>query len=386
MTAEPLASIIVTSYNYDRFLPEAIESALAQTCTRTEVIVVDDGSTDNSREVIDRYGDRILPLLKENGGQGSAFNAGFRASRAPVVLFLDSDDILLPAAVESILPAFEERRVAKVHWRLFTIDEGGARTGGVVPRYDLPEGALREDVLRDGPAATAWPPTSGNAWARWFLAEALPIPEAEYRISPDLYLSVLASARGELRTTREPLGCWRVHGENNTWRGCFEERLQAEVTRWESCFETLHAWSAAISSPHGARGEEIAALHKIQRWRAHSWWHRIRAAVEQIAAIIPARDTFILADEDQWAAGDRVAGRRRLAFPEKEGAYWGLPADGDAAIDELERLRRSGARFIVFAWPAFWWLDHYDQLAAHLRANSHCVLESPDLLIFDLRP
>ena len=53
---------------------------------------------------------------------------------------------------------------------------------------------------------------------------------------------------------------------------------------------------------------------------------------------------------------------------------------------ELERLRQSGASFIVFAWPAFWWLDHYRELADYARKNFRCVLRNPDLLIFDLRP
>src|SRR3954451_20463787 len=97
----PLVSIVIDNYNYARFLPEAIESALAQTYPDTEVIVVDDGSTDDSREIIASYGSRVRPVLKTNGGQASAFNAGFAASRGDVVLFLDSDDTLFPEAVEN---------------------------------------------------------------------------------------------------------------------------------------------------------------------------------------------------------------------------------------------------------------------------------------------
>ena len=72
-----LVSIIVNNYNYQRFLTEAIDSALKQTYCNTEVIVVDDGSTDGSLEIIASYGRRIIPLLKGNGGQNSALNAGF---------------------------------------------------------------------------------------------------------------------------------------------------------------------------------------------------------------------------------------------------------------------------------------------------------------------
>ena len=77
--SEPgMASIIISSYNYGRYLNDAIDSALAQTYPRTEVIVVDDGSTDDSASVIESYQDRIVSVVKENGGQASSMNAGLR--------------------------------------------------------------------------------------------------------------------------------------------------------------------------------------------------------------------------------------------------------------------------------------------------------------------
>ena len=72
MNEFPLASIVITSYNYERFVREAIESALAQTYRRVEVIVVDDGSTDKSPALAAGYRDRVITVLKENGGQASA--------------------------------------------------------------------------------------------------------------------------------------------------------------------------------------------------------------------------------------------------------------------------------------------------------------------------
>src|SRR5262249_8062926 len=108
------ASIIINNYNYGRFLNDAINSALAQSYPNVEVIVVDDGSTDNSREIIAGYGDRIVPVLKENRGQPSAFNAGFATSGGDVILFLDSDDALLPTAVERAVGLFQNPGVVKV--------------------------------------------------------------------------------------------------------------------------------------------------------------------------------------------------------------------------------------------------------------------------------
>src|SRR5713226_4036240 len=99
MPATPLVSIIITSYNYGRFLTECIDSALSQTHRPTEVIVVDDGSTDHSSDIIRGYGDRIRATLKPNEGPASSWNLGFTQSRGEFVLFLDSDDALLPMAI-----------------------------------------------------------------------------------------------------------------------------------------------------------------------------------------------------------------------------------------------------------------------------------------------
>ena len=76
----PRVSVVVNNFNYERYLGEAIDSALAQDHDDVEVVVVDDGSTDGSADVVRAYGSRVVPVLKPNGGQGSAFNAGFAAA------------------------------------------------------------------------------------------------------------------------------------------------------------------------------------------------------------------------------------------------------------------------------------------------------------------
>jgi glycosyltransferase involved in cell wall biosynthesis len=92
-------SIIVLNYNYGRFLSAAIDSALNQDHPLCEVIVVDDGSTDDSRAVISRYGDRIRSVLGEaNNGQVSALNRAWPLARHPILIFLDADDLLFPHA------------------------------------------------------------------------------------------------------------------------------------------------------------------------------------------------------------------------------------------------------------------------------------------------
>ncbi len=111
MDESPLASVIISNYNY-RFLKRCIESALAQTYANTEVIVVDDGSTDDSQAILVSYGNRVKAIFKENGGQASALNRGFFVSRGKVICFLDSDDELAPGAMEAVVPLFQDQELA----------------------------------------------------------------------------------------------------------------------------------------------------------------------------------------------------------------------------------------------------------------------------------
>jgi len=104
----------------------------------------------------------------------------------------------------------------------------------------------------------------------------------------------------------------------------------------------------------------------------------------ELAQLIPAEDSFILVDQDELTS-KLDAGRRRVPFLERNGQYWGLPSSDENAIIELNRLRKAGANFMAFAWPAFWWLDQYSGLHEHLCSNYRCVLKNDRLVVFDLR-
>jgi len=370
------ASIVIASYNYGRFLGEAIDSALGQTCRDVEVIVVDDGSTDESREILGRYRGRVTAILKERGGQASAWNAGFLAARGRFVIFLDADDRLAPTAVERASECFGDARVAKAHWPLAVIDEGGRPTGRLVPPHPVSSGDLRTCVIEAGPGGHpghVWPPSSGNAWARWYLDRVLPIPEQAFRRSPDLYLASLAPLYGLVAGLAEPLGCWRVHGGNSTWLLPFDARLDRAIGYWESCAEALarHCRSQGV-------------VPDVERWRRLGWYHRIRRALDDLCRVVPPGAVFVLADEAEWDTDPLVRTRRRVPIVEHDGVYWGPPADDDAAIAEIERLRRQGAGYLVVAWPAFWWLEHYRGWAEHLRRRYETLLETEDITVFRL--
>ena len=111
----------------------------------------------------------------------------------------------------------------------------------------------------------------------------------------------------------------------------------------------------------------------------------MQLAIQEIETIIPVGADFILVDETQWGGGEILADRHCIPFLERDGEYWGLPSDDHSAVRELERLRQLGAKYIVFAQPAFWWLDYYSGLHAHLRSTYPQVFKSMRLKVFDIR-
>lgn len=214
-TGSPLVSIIIPNYNYAHFLPQSIESALNQTYPHVEVIVVDDGSTDSSPDVIRTYGTRVTPILKENGGPTSALNEGFAQSRGDMVIFLDSDDVLFAEAVDRVLHAWKPG-VAKVQYRLEVLDDKNRPTGIVTPSGPCPvrHQEWREFILSTG---MSWhPPTSGNAYSREFLLNFMPIDTDAWPTAQDTYLGVLSPFYGDVIVLNTVLGFYRVH-KSNTW-------------------------------------------------------------------------------------------------------------------------------------------------------------------------
>ena len=141
-----LVSVIIPCYNQAHFLPESIESALAQTYQEIEVVVVDDGSFDNTADVVARYPD-VRCVRQENRGLGGARNTGFRASRGDYVLFLDADDRLTPNAVAAHLSCFAQHPEAGfVAGDIDNIVLDGSYLCS--PRWPLLNGNVYEDLLK----------------------------------------------------------------------------------------------------------------------------------------------------------------------------------------------------------------------------------------------
>ena len=204
-------SIIITSYNHEKFISSTIESALAQDHRPLQVIVVDDGSEDRSQEIVQSFGNRIETIFQKNSGQVAAARNALPLAVHDIVFFVDSDDLLDPKAATSVVGVWRQG-VSKVQYPLRIIDENGVFNGNIFPKYSpqLTPDMVRAEVLRTGSYPDS--PTSGNAYDRCFLKIALPLSKRRHAFDGDI--NGLAPLYGDVMTINQPLGCYRIHGDN----------------------------------------------------------------------------------------------------------------------------------------------------------------------------
>lgn len=207
----PLVSVLIDTYNYGRFIEEAVESALAQEFPKEqrEILVVDDGSTDDTAERLKRYGDTIRYLRKTNGGQASAFNFGFGEARGKIVATLDADDVWLPQKLRRVCETFEKNPEAGMVYHRTHMWRGGEV--GVDSHFSEVSGRVPENnvsLLRYPMVAT-----SCLAFRRSALNKLLPVPET-LRSQADAYLTALIIFVAPVLALPEFLAKCRLHGAN----------------------------------------------------------------------------------------------------------------------------------------------------------------------------
>ena len=158
-----------------------------------EVVLVDDGSTDKSRHIIKSYGDRLIPVFKENGGQASTFNAGFAASRGEIICLLDSDDTFELEKISTIVDIFSTYPHASWCFHAVKLEDKSTRKFlGVTQEKGSRECDFRH-LMKQGRLFFLAPPTSGLCFKRSLLQSVLPMPEA-FKRGADRYLVAVTPA------------------------------------------------------------------------------------------------------------------------------------------------------------------------------------------------
>ena len=212
----PLVSVLIANYNYAQYIGEAIESVLNQTYQNFEIVICDDGSTDNSLEVIRNYAQRdsrIKYIAKQNGGVASALNAAYSESKGEIISLLDADDTWFPSRLEIIVKLFRQRPIpGMVMHPLKVIDKKGRVLKDKHPAH-LDQGWLAPVLLTGKYPSLA--PASGLSFHRDVADRIFPVPE-HFRSWGDRVLHERAALLGRVASTERVLGTYVQHGANVT--------------------------------------------------------------------------------------------------------------------------------------------------------------------------
>ncbi len=262
----PLVSVVIDTYNYGRYIEEAVGSVLAQDfpAEEREILVVDDGSTDDTQERLRQFGDSIRYLQKANGGQASAFNFGFEQARGEIIALLDADDLWLPGKLRRVCETLEKNVDAGMVYHRVYLWRGGSELSE--DTYFVP---VSGRVPENRAALLRYPMvgTSCLAFRRTALEKLLPIPEA-LQSQADAYLTALIIFVAPVAALPEFLGRYRIHGANlfqtnvdgmshsrAEHRLAMRSVLLAEIQNWQYF---RHLWEYPR-----IYGENMTARHRI---------------------------------------------------------------------------------------------------------------------------
>ena len=288
----PSISIVICNYNYGQYVSDAIRSAVSQTIPAKEIIVVDDGSTDNSRQEIEKFSE-IVRVFKENGGQTSGIRAALDFVSSDVIVILDSDDVLLDKACEEITRKWRPG-LTMLQFRLEQRNSNGVVIG-YYPDKPFVHGGERKYVLSHGFIPSS--PTFGNAFATSHVINAFQYNRERDRMYTDGYLIFTAPLYGDVLSLEEVLGIYRVHGANVStsdrksirWLKnyirtnyshreglAFHAKLLGLSDRPAEAYMTAYDWRAALQLKRLSPQEPEVARYSLIRIAAYAFSGFIR--------------------------------------------------------------------------------------------------------------
>lgn len=261
----PLFTVVIDTYNYGRFIEGCIDSVLAQDlpAEQREIIVVDDGSTDDTAERVRKYGNDVRYIHKENGDYVSAIILGFQHSNGELIALLDGDDVWLPNKLSRVAEEFaKDPRTTMVYHKYAYWDTRDNRVWD--PGYVA---EVSGDVLADRRKLLAYStaPTSSLVFRREVFGRMIDVP-LNRGFTYDLFLTTAVLFLGPVACISEVLTKQRVHG-NNRWvvgqESASAATLQRRIARWQATMEIMRDWIRK-NTPKSSRPQ---ARILLRRWQ-----------------------------------------------------------------------------------------------------------------------
>lgn len=417
-------SIGLPVYNGENFIVDAIESILNQTFSDFELIISDNASTDATEAICRKYcsQDNRVKYYRnsENLGASANYIRVFNLAKGQYFKWAAHDDICLSNFLANCVEALDrDTSVVLAFTKVRVIDNQGKSlkewsadpdgySGSIPERFKAllsPSedfqiwGLVRSEILAKTPLLGPYP-----GHARPLLTELSLY--GKFHETPETLMLIREHSGRSVRAYdyRKPHETMEWYAPKMVdklvfpkWRLLQEHinsinRPKIDFKTRISCYFSMFTW--AKQHRHELFKDLVIAATRIPRiglkiqkiylmLLSSMWNRRVKKMSEKIAALIPRQDRFILVDElvfdpqlfSQW---------KIFPFIERDGQYWGVPSDDEEAISELERLNSKGTKYIVFAWPTFWWLEHFKKFSDHLYHNFPCVKHDKDVICFQL--
>jgi glycosyltransferase involved in cell wall biosynthesis len=214
--SKPLVSALIDTYNQGRYLEQALVSVLEQGLSpeELEIVVVDDGSTDETPSIVQKFLPRVRYLRKKNGGQASAFNAAIPETHAPIISFLDADDWWAPGKLHAVLEEFSKNPdIPAVGHAFYDTREDGTPTELVAPDNVSRISLSTPEETRVAASLKCCLATSKLSLRRWVMDRMGPIPEQLVSCADDPIMNAALALGGAILIDR-PLCYYRYHSGN----------------------------------------------------------------------------------------------------------------------------------------------------------------------------
>jgi GT2 family glycosyltransferase len=412
-------NIAIPTYNRANLLALTLASVLRQDYHDFEVTILDNASTDDTEKFVSSIEDSRVRYFRtpHTIALFRNWNRAIETNSSKYLCVLGDDDLLLPGFIGESVAALDQYPVAGFSTvRARAIDINGAPcdanpTDIADPEvvdiiqefstspYPLPAGVMEGFAYLHGlVAGKNWITHSSSVMMR---SEALRYTGAfdnpHYKFTIDINLLNRLASRSDVVVIPKILCEVRFHPSQET-QAHYDAR--APLNTLAVLAERMDAIAYLMQSPRAAEGtyrswlaDRLLDLSLRRSYETqqlvpalnYRWHEQLETAQRDLQLLLPAGESFILVDEDQWGSDVITEGRRPLPFLERDGQYWGPPPDDAAAILEVERMRKEGANFMVFGWPALWWLDYYGGLRDHLTSNYERVAWNSRMVVFDLR-
>jgi glycosyltransferase involved in cell wall biosynthesis len=392
-------TIAIPTYNRAELLKISLKSILEQDYSDFKVLVLDNDSTDNTNSVVRSFSDKRITYIcnETNIGMFRNWNRAIELNTSSYLnIFLD-DDVMLPGFInESVMVLDKYPNAAFSFAQAGGIDINGAH---VQLPGDEPDGGVINGVeyLHRIVQGNNWVVRPSTVMMRASsLASISPFDIVHSKHSEDFNLYLRLAALYDIIFIPKLLCNIRIHAGQDWQRHFGSPRgtgpLATMAERTDAVAHLLKSVRAEEASYRQWLGDRLLYISMLRSDLTQlllpelnlNWSERLEIAKQEISTHIPKGVSFILVDEDEW--GSQIAPDCNvIPFLEHNGCSWGPPEDDETAIREFKRLWKSGASFIVFGRPAFWWLDYYSKFRDYLSSNFRCFFKNSNLIAYDLQ-